>query len=363
MSSSLLDSLSGLITPEVIGKAASFFGESNTAASKGIAAVLPLVLGGVASKAGDQGFASSLFDVVSNPANDGAVLGNIGSLLGPGAASSSLGGLGSRLLAAVFGDNVGAVGAALSNYAGVKGSTGTSLLSVAAPLVLSVLGKATKSGGLNASSLASLLLGQRSAIASAIPGPLADLDRMFTGSSRPSAAVTQVPERGSPSVLRWLIPLLIALVAIWLLSSLFGRRQEPTETAPPPVATQPAPAPEPTPAPGAGPSTETGATTPSANLSFEVGSADLPADSTGGLEPVVAYLKANPSTKAVVSGFHDSTGDAAKNEELAKNRAAAVRNALEGAGIDEERIDLEKPVVTTGGGTPEDARRVEVTVR
>ena len=87
---------------------------------------------------------------------------------------------------------------------------------------------------------------------------------------------------------------------------------------------------------------------PAATLYFDVGSADLPADSTGGLEPVVAYLKANPSTTAVVSGYHDPSGDAAANEELAKNRALAVQNALEGAGVEAARIDLEKPVVTTG---------------
>ena len=69
-------------------------------------------------------------------------------------------------------------------------------------------------------------------------------------------------------------------------------------------------------------------------LYFDVGSADLPADSTGGLEPIIAYLKANPSTTAVVSGYHDPSGDAAVNEELAKNRALAVQIALEGAGIE-----------------------------
>jgi outer membrane protein OmpA-like peptidoglycan-associated protein len=66
---------------------------------------------------------------------------------------------------------------------------------------------------------------------------------------------------------------------------------------------------------------------------------------------------------AVVSGYHDPTGDAAHNEELAKNRAEAVKNALTAAGIPEARIDMQKPVVTTGGGSPEEARHVDVTVR
>jgi hypothetical protein len=40
-----------------------------------------------------------------------------------------------------------------------------------------------------------------------------------------------------------------------------------------------------------------------------------------------------------------------------------VRDALVAAGVEEARITVDKPVVTTGGGSLEDARRVEVTVR
>jgi hypothetical protein len=40
-----------------------------------------------------------------------------------------------------------------------------------------------------------------------------------------------------------------------------------------------------------------------------------------------------------------------------------VQAALVAAGIEEARIDMQKPVVAAGGGSLEDARRVEVTVR
>jgi outer membrane protein OmpA-like peptidoglycan-associated protein len=360
MSSSLLDSLTGLITPDLVSKAAAYFGDSEGTVFKGIGAVLPLVLGGVSSKASDQGFANGLFDLVSNPDNDGDVLNNVEGLLSPGAASSPLGSLGGRLLGSVFGDNLGSVGSALSGFAGGKPATANSLLSFAAPLVLAVLGKAVRSGGLNVSSLANLLLGQKSAITGALPAPLANLDRFVSTPARVAAAPPPA-EVSRPSIWRWLLPLLIALLAIWLLSKVFGHREAPIEQTTPPAAAEPAPQPapvEPTP-------TDTGPVmgAPSAALYFDVGSADLPADSTGGLEPIVAYLKANPSTTAVVSGYHDPSGDAAVNAELARNRALAVQNALEGAGIEAARINLEKPVVTTGSGSADDARRVEVTIR
>ena len=63
---------------------------------------------------------------------------------------------------------------------------------------------------------------------------------------------------------------------------------------------------------------------------------------------------------AVVSGFHDATGDAALNAELAKQRALAVRDALKGLGVAEDKIELKKPEETTATGSNAEARRVEV---
>ena len=66
--------------------------------------------------------------------------------------------------------------------------------------------------------------------------------------------------------------------------------------------------------------------------------------------------------KAVVSGFHDATGDLAVNQELAKQRAFAVRDALLSLGITEEGIELKKPEQTLADGSDAEARRVEVTL-
>ena len=66
--------------------------------------------------------------------------------------------------------------------------------------------------------------------------------------------------------------------------------------------------------------------------------------------------------KAVISGFHDVTGDPARNEELAKQRALRVRDALTALGIGEDKLDLRKPAVTTADGSNAEARRVEVTL-
>jgi len=105
------------------------------------------------------------------------------------------------------------------------------------------------------------------------------------------------------------------------------------------------------------------ATLPIVNVYFASGKAELPGDPAQGLAPVIAHLKANVAAKASISGFHDATGDLAQNQELAKQRATNVRDALKTAGIAEDRLELKKPEQTQGPGTNASARRVEVRVQ
>ena len=91
---------------------------------------------------------------------------------------------------------------------------------------------------------------------------------------------------------------------------------------------------------------------------FASAKADLAAGANAALADVVKGVAAGK--KAVVSGFHDATGDAAINAELAKQRAYAVRDALKALGVAEDKIELKKPEETTASGNNAEARRVEV---
>jgi K(+)-stimulated pyrophosphate-energized sodium pump len=93
---------------------------------------------------------------------------------------------------------------------------------------------------------------------------------------------------------------------------------------------------------------------------FELGKQELPADAGAQLAALADMLKANPSARVDISGYTDPSGDAAKNAELAKERAKAVRDALEAAGVAQDRINMKKPETVTGSGSAEQARRVEV---
>lgn len=97
-------------------------------------------------------------------------------------------------------------------------------------------------------------------------------------------------------------------------------------------------------------------------LYFAVGQAALADDAPAAIAAIKAAADAAPGRQLVLSGFHDATGDPAKNAELAKERAKAVRAALQAAGVDAARIALRKPESTTGSGDDRQARRVEVRV-
>lgn len=100
-----------------------------------------------------------------------------------------------------------------------------------------------------------------------------------------------------------------------------------------------------------------------AKVYFAVGSAAIDAADTAFATQAVQALAGNAQAIVLLSGFHDASGDPVMNAELAKQRALAVRDALVAAGIASERVKLRKPESTTGSGSAEEGRRVEIRVQ
>ena len=93
-------------------------------------------------------------------------------------------------------------------------------------------------------------------------------------------------------------------------------------------------------------------------LYFGSGMAQIAEGANEALADIVAGVATGK--KAIISGFHDDTGSAAINVELAKQRAFAVRDALLALGVTEAQIQLNKPERMQASGTNAEARRVEV---
>ena len=97
-----------------------------------------------------------------------------------------------------------------------------------------------------------------------------------------------------------------------------------------------------------------------AKIYFDTGKAELPGDAQAAIKAALDYLAAHADAKVDITGYTDKSGSLDKNLELAKERAKAVREALTGAGVAEQRINMKPPATITGSGADKDARRVEI---
>ncbi|MDM0057846.1 sodium-translocating pyrophosphatase [Variovorax fucosicus] len=94
---------------------------------------------------------------------------------------------------------------------------------------------------------------------------------------------------------------------------------------------------------------------------FATGKAEVAPNAKEALADVIKAVQSGSTV--LVSGYHDASGDPAKNAELAKQRAEAVGEALKAAGAPADKIELAKPAQTQADGPPVEARRVEVKVK
>ncbi len=102
---------------------------------------------------------------------------------------------------------------------------------------------------------------------------------------------------------------------------------------------------------------------PDARVYFETGSEALSNEAQAALARAAEAARVDGSKSLLISGFHDASGDAAQNAELAKKRAIAVRHALEANGVTPDRLVLDKPALTAAGDDAHQARRVDVRLR
>ena len=120
------------------------------------------------------------------------------------------------LISLLGGKTLSALTGAVGQYAGLNSSGSKSLMGLLGPVVLGVLGQQQRSGGLDASGLANLLLSQKSNVAGALPSGfskyLGDTDIGTSSAKYPSRAPST-----PPSVWPWLLGVLVALGALALL--------------------------------------------------------------------------------------------------------------------------------------------------
>ena len=160
------------VTGSLAKQASGFLGESEENVTSGLGSVFPALLGSVINKSSEPSGATGLMDMIGGLDMD--MLGDIGGLFGGGA--SSVNGLlnsGGGIVESLLGDKMGGISKMISKVSGLKGGSSSSLLKMAAPFLMGILGKQMKGKGL--SFLTDLLMGQKDHVQAALPSGMGGL--------------------------------------------------------------------------------------------------------------------------------------------------------------------------------------------
>ena len=364
MGTNLLDGVKGQLTDALLSKAASFLGEDSGITSKAMALILPSVLGGMANKAADANGATQLFDILKDQDHSSDIFGSLGTLLGGGSATQGLLESGGSTVNALFGNKTSSIASVIASAVGMKSGSASSLMSIAAPILMNVISRKL-GGGATASGLVGLLgsqlpflknAGLPSALTSALG--LSNLNLMPPSVSAPKVAAE---EGGLGKFLPWFLLAAAGLAGVYFFKTCNTKVPEAltaTVVVEKPVA--------PTAAvvetvkkltlPGGDIEVKAGSfldklyaeiTDPKAdltkaltfdNVNFATNSAVLTEGSKTQLDDLVKIMKAFPKVDIKVEGHTDNVGNAASNLSLSQARAVSVKRYLSGHGIDEKRM-------------------------
>jgi outer membrane protein OmpA-like peptidoglycan-associated protein len=316
----------------------------------------------LAKRAGDSTSLNELFKLVSNAPSDVNVPALTSAVTDPSSApfaGSSVLNAGRNLLSLAFGGNQGSILDAVGRSTGLRTGAVSSLMSIAAPLLLTALGRLVRDQHMNPQGLGRLLADEAEGVRDLLPaGAFSALNTAptlptVTPTTRP-VALGEIPEAARPSrTWWWLIPalLLIPLLAYWAYrarhpvvpvvqlnhfiirtlpgnvslripdSGVEGRLlafiQDPTKTV------------------------EPAAWFDFDRLLFDTDSATLRPQSREQLWNIAAILKAYPNVHIKIGGYTDNSGDAQRNLKLSQDRADSVRAELIALGISPDRLEAQ----------------------
>jgi OmpA-OmpF porin, OOP family len=393
MSINLLDMAKQQFGDLLTEKASSMLGEDKGLISKGLAAALPTLLGSVLGHSQKPGGADAMFSLLGDGQHD-SLLDNLGGLLGGGPATTKLQEQGGGMITQLLGDKAGGITQLLASFSGLRGGSVSSILQIAAPLLISLISKQAKGGGLNAAGLATMLLGQSGLIKKALPAGMSSLlgisNLLDRADQRPAVKLQPEPPRPvdaprfdpktvstkSNSSFGGLMPWIVAATLLGgILYYWNSCRNVPAEQVVEteviennlPVAETPVVDPGSRELPGGvkinfAPTgiesalisfiEDTTATNAALladkktwfnfdRLYFNTGKATLTDSSNAQIDNIVAILKAYPTVKLKIGGYTDNTGDPKKNLKLSQERANNTMNAILSRGIEAVRLEAE----------------------
>ena len=374
MAASVFSPLYNLLDSCSINEIAGRLGEPGQAVSRGLESSTASLISCLAARSSDPHSMSQIFDLVTHAPTEINVSNLTSAVLSSGEASaftSSLLDSGKKFLSLAFGTNESSILDAIGRSAGLRGSSATSLTSIAAPLLMTALGRLVRSDRLTQGQLGSKLVYESAGIQNLLPAEMqyrferpAPAEASSDLNSRP-LSISTLPEP-RPSLRAWLW-ILGVLLLVPLLLWLFNREHVRQVSQATQAATERSRL-------GAADLGEVVVRTlpgnvdlnipqlgvesrllafigdPSKNVDevtwfdfdrvlFNTDSAQLRPESQEQLRNIAAILTAYPDVHIKIGGYTDNTGDSQSNLKLSHDRADGVVAKLIRLGIEPDRLE------------------------
>ena len=364
MENSLLNSLLSDLDTQSVSRIAGALGEPEQSVWRGVKGSIAALLGALASKSEEPRILDKVMDLAPAASED-VTWSKLAS--GVTDSNSPLIATGKRILSGLFGASESAVTEAVGKDSGLRSSVTSTLMAMAAPMVLSFLGKRAHDQGMTAGGLGSILQRESATIRSALPSGLNDLfwPRSSVAASSYPVVTQAVREKTYSS--SWLAALAVAALVlglVWLLTH--GRRSTTAQIGSIATGTasrvsslgdfikQQLPNSVYLNIPEKGVEARllsfiqnNGRTVSETTwfdfdrLVFDTGSATLRPASQEQLNNIAAILTAYPNVSMKVGGYTDNVGGADRNLQLSRDRANTVVSELVRRGISPGRLGAE----------------------
>lgn len=168
----LFEELRELLVREVASKAAILIGEKEDKVKIALEGLVPTFVGGLMKRASNEAGATTLMNVVKKGSTNGSIIAQLDGLLTNKESFAGFVEKGNSVVSMLLPDKKSSIATMISQFAGVRNSSATALLSVVAALVVDKLGSLVTSQGLDKAGLANVILDQRSILLDETPESL-----------------------------------------------------------------------------------------------------------------------------------------------------------------------------------------------
>ena len=219
MATNLIELLTKELGGDTLGRLAGLLGEPESKVQTAVGGIAPALVATLANKASSGGGLADLFNLMKSSGFDGTQARSLGGVLdGGGGGMADLVSKGAPLLASLLGGRQAGLTDWLATFSGIGAKSAGSLLGLAAPTLLNLLGGTmSKGGGFTQAALGQLIGGQGAFLKNLPSGltsalGITDLSRLGVVPA-PVAAVSQAAK--GTNWWPWVILGLLALLALW----------------------------------------------------------------------------------------------------------------------------------------------------